>query len=116
MFELCLREINGRDAGPHRREVNRGLTAPTCDFEDVFSEDGLSEDFQFPLRRHRWPPEDVAFELRVVARLVLFAPNVPVVAVRFREGRFVDHGATREEVLLTVLATAADPRRVSPSS
>jgi len=91
MFELCLREINGRDAGSHRREMNRGLTTPARDFEDILSEDGLSQDSQFPLRRHRRPPEDVALEFRVVVRLVRLARRVPVVAVRFREGRFV-HG------------------------
>src|SRR5712692_1256920 len=57
MSELCLREINGRDVGSHRREMDRRLTAPARDFEDILPEDGLSQDTQFALRRHRRPPK-----------------------------------------------------------
>ena len=91
MIELRVGEVDGRDAGAHLREMDRGLTAATCNFQDDLVRDGFSKDLQFALWRHRWPPEDVAFELGVVAGLVLLARRVPVVAVGLRERRVLGH-------------------------
>ena len=90
-IELRSGEVDRRDVGAHLREMDRGLTAATCNFQDDLVRDGFSKDLQFALWRHRWPPEDVAFELGVVAGLVLLARRVPVVAVGPGEGRVVGH-------------------------
>ena len=58
MLELRDGEVNGGDSGAHLREMDRGLTAAACDFQDQLAGDGFSQDLQFALRRHRRPPEE----------------------------------------------------------
>src|SRR5439155_20862635 len=89
--ELRGREVYGGNAGADHREMDRGLTAAACNFQDRLAGNGFSQDLQFTLGRHRRAPDDVTLELGVMAGLVLLARRVPVVAVRLREGSVFGH-------------------------
>jgi len=58
VIELRVGEVDGRDAGAHLREMDRGLTAAACDFQDHLACNGFSKDLQLALWRHRRSPED----------------------------------------------------------